>query len=269
MRYPSGKTHLWAILAHPVAHVRAPEFMNPLIEAAGRDAFIVPFHVLPEDLEATVRAALRIRNLGGFIVTIPHKPAMAAMCDELGPNARLTGTANTIRIDDRTRLVGEMFDGVGLVGACKAGGMAPAGKRVLLVGAGGAGRAIAFALAAERVAALRIANRTPARAERLADEVRAAFPDLAVRAGPAGAGGHELIVNATSLGLKPGDPLPLPADGITAGMQLFDIIAVRETELMAEARRRGALVIGGRPMIEHQAMAQIEFLRPPPYPPAA
>src|SRR5918996_2931257 len=149
MRYPSGKTHLWAILAHPVAHVRAPEFMNPLIERAGRDAFLVPFHILPEDLEATVRHLLRVRNLRAFIITIPHKPEMARLCAELGPNARLTGTANTVRIEEDGRLVGDMYDGVGFVSAAKAGGLPPADKRVLLVGAGGGRRAVALPLAAE------------------------------------------------------------------------------------------------------------------------
>jgi shikimate dehydrogenase len=266
MRHPTGKSHLWAILAHPVAHVRASEFLNPLIERAGRDAFLVPFHVLPEDLEATVRALHKVRNLRGLIVTIPHKPAMAAMCDELGPTARLTGTANTVRVEEDGRLVGEMFDGVGLVEAAKANGMPPGGKRVLLLGAGGAGRAIAFALAEAGVAALTIANRARDRAEGLAAAVRKAFPDVPVAAGPADTRGHDLIVNATSLGLKPGDPMPLGPAGLEAGMQLFDIIAPRDTELMEEARRRGLAVVGGRPMVEHQAKAQIEFLRPPALP---
>src|SRR5919106_2177772 len=111
MRYPSGKSHLWAILAHPVAHVRAPEFMNPLIEREGRDAFLVPFHVLPEDLEAVVGELVRVRNLKGLIVTIPHKPAMARLCHELGPNGRRPRPGQTGRIEEGGRLGGGMFDG--------------------------------------------------------------------------------------------------------------------------------------------------------------
>jgi shikimate dehydrogenase len=266
MRYPSGKSHLWATLAHPVAHVRASEFMNPLIEKAGRDAFLVPFHVLPEDLEATVPDLLRIRNLRAFIVTIPHKPAMARLCAELGPTGRLTGTVNTVRIEADGRLVGDMFDGVGLVEAAKAGGLPPAGKRVLMVGAGGAGRAIAFALAAEGVTSLTIANRTVDKAEELAAAVSKAFPEARVAAGPADATGQDLVIQTTSLGLKPGEPLPLDPATLAPGAGLFDIIAARDTELMAAASARGCKVIGGRPMIEHQAMAQIEFLGPPRLP---
>jgi shikimate dehydrogenase len=266
MRYPSGKSHLWAILAHPVAHVRAPEFMNPMIEAAGRDAFLVPFHVLPEDLEATMRSLAAIQNLKGFIVTIPHKPAMARLCAELGPNGKLTGTVNTVRIEAGGRLVGEMFDGLGLVGGVRAAGMGPEGRRVLLVGAGGAGRAIAMAVAAEKPARLTIANRTAAKAEELVGMVRSAFPGVEAATGPAAAAGHDLVINATSLGLKPGEPMPVDPLGFGPGVDLFDIIAARDTELMAAAAAKGARVVGGRPMIEHQARAQIAFLDPPHLP---
>lgn len=264
MRYPSGKTAIYAILAHPVAHVRAPEFMNPLFEAEGRDGFIIPFHVLPEDLEDLIPRLKAIRNLKGFIVTIPHKPAMARMCKTLGPGAALTGTANTVRIEPDGSLSGDMFDGLGLVEGARANGIEPRGKAVLLVGAGGAGRAIAFALADAGVSRLTIFNRTAEKAEQLAAEVEKAFPDIPVSAGPADATGHEVIIQATSAGLKPDDPLPMDASTLAPGMQLFEIIAVRDTPIMEAARKAGLeTVVGGRPMIEHQAKAQIAFLDPP------
>jgi shikimate dehydrogenase len=267
MRHPSGKSHLWAILAHPVAHVRAPEFLNPLIEREGRDAFLVPFHVLPADLEALVPELVRVRNLKGFIVTIPHKPAMARLCHELGPNGRRTGTVNTVRIGEGGRLVGEMFDGLGLIMACRANGIEPQGRAVLLLGAGGAGRAIAFALAEAGAVRLTIANRTPEKAASLAREVHEAFPDCIAVAGPADATGHEIVIQATSLGLKPDDALPMDPATRSSEMQLFEIIAARDTELMQAARERGPrTVVGGRPMIERQAKAQIDFLDSPPIP---
>lgn len=270
MRQPSGKTAIYAILAHPVAHVRAPEFMNPLFEAAGRDGFVIPFHVLPEALDDLIPRLRAIQNLKGFIVTIPHKPAMAAMCKTLGPGAALTGTANTVRIEEDGSLSGDMFDGLGLVEGARANGIEPTAKAVLLVGAGGAGRAIAFALADAGVARLTIANRTSSKAEKLAAEVKRAFPGVEVAAGPADASGHEVIVQATSAGLKPDDPLPMDAASLKPGMQLFEIIAVRDTPLMEAARAAGMTrVIGGRPMIEHQAKAQIAFLDPPLLPAAS
>jgi len=266
MRYPSGKTHLYALLAHPVAHVRAPEFMNPLIEAAGRDAFLVPFHVLPEELETVVPNIAKIRNLKGLVVTIPHKPAMAKLCDEVGQGGRLTGTVNTVRVEAGGRLVGDMFDGLGLLEGARANGMDPTGRRVLIVGCGGAGRAIAFAVAEAGASRLTLANRTARAAETLAGQVQAAFPSADIAVGPADAGGHDLVVQCTSLGLHAGDPLPLDPATLGPAIDLFDIIAVRDTELMQAARARGCRVCGGRPMIEHQAAAQIAFLDAPMLP---
>jgi shikimate dehydrogenase len=267
MRQPSGKTALYAILAHPVAHVRAPEFMNPIFEAEGRDGFIVPFHVLPEELEELIPRLVAIRNLKGFIVTIPHKPAMCRMCKTLGSGAKLTGTANTVRIEPDGSLSGDMFDGLGLVEGCRDNGIQPRGKAVLMLGAGGAGRAIAFALAEAGVARLIIANRTVGKAEALAAEVAKAFPNVPVAVGPADATGHEVIIQTTSLGLKPEDALPMDAGTLAPSMQLFDIIAVRDTELMQAARQAGLeTVVGGVPMIQHQARAQIAFLDPPRLP---
>lgn len=267
MRYPSGKTAIYAILAHPVAHVRAPEFMNPIFEAEGRDGFIVPFHVLPEEIDDLIPRLKAIRNLKGFIVTIPHKPAMCRMCKTLGPGARLTGTANTVRIEPDGSLSGDMFDGLGLVEGCRDNGIEPRGKATLMLGAGGAGRAIAFALAEAGVSRLTIANRTAAKAEALAAEVAKAFPNVPVSAGPADATGFEVIIQTTSLGLKPEDALPMDVGTLDPAMQLFDIIAVRDTELMQAARQVGlATVVGGVPMIQHQARAQIAFLDPPKLP---
>ena len=264
MHYPSGKTHLYAILAHPVAHVRASEFYGPIIEAEKRDAFLVPFHVLPEDLPQMVPMLQKIGNLKGIILTIPHKEAMAKLCDEMGPTGQLADAVNTVRFEPDGRLVGDHFDGVGFVNAARAQGIEPRGANILMLGAGGAARAIAFALADEGAAAITIFNRTENRARELATIVQAVFEDVEVRAGPADATGHDLVVNCTSLGLKPNDPMPMDPATLTTDMRYFDIIAPRDTELMEAARAAGlAEVVGGRPMVEHQVLAQLNFLGAP------
>jgi shikimate dehydrogenase len=264
MHYPSGKTHLYAILAHPVAHVRASEFFGPIIEAEKRDAFLVPFHVLPGDLATMVPMLQKIGNLKGLILTIPHKEAMAKLCDEMGPNGQLADAVNTVRFEPDGRLVGDHFDGIGFVNAARANGIEPKGSRVLMLGAGGAARAIAFALADEGADTITIANRTETRARDLAAVVQAVFEDVEVKAGPADASGHDLIVNCTSLGLKPGDPMPMDPASLTADMRYFDIIAPRDTMLMEAARAAGlSIVVGGRPMVEHQVVAQLNFLGAP------
>jgi shikimate dehydrogenase len=268
MRYPTGKTHLYAILAHPVAHVRAAAFFNPAIEAEGRDAFLFPFHGLPDDLDAVVPMLARIGNLKGFVITIPHKERMAGLCAELGPDGALCGAVNTVRIEPGGRLVGDNFDGLGLIEGARADGFEPKGSHTLLIGAGGAGKAIAFAIARAGAGRLTIANRTPARAEELAAAVRSACPNIEVEveveASPPDPAGHDLLINATSLGLEPGGPMPLDPKRLSPGMRLIDIIAGRDTELMAAARKAGLEVMGGRPMVDHQIKAQLDFLGAPP-----
>ena len=261
MHYPSGKTHLLAILAHPVGHVRASEFFAPIIQAERRDAFLVPLHVLPKDLPPMVPMLQKIGNLKGLVITIPHKEAMAKLCDEMGPNGHLADAVNTVRFEPDGRLVGDHFDGVGFVNAARANGIEPKGSRVLILGAGGAARAIAISLADEGAAAITITNRTESRAKDLAAVVQAVFEDVEVKAGPADAAGHDLIVNCTSLGLRSGDPMPMDPASLAPDMRLFDIIAPRDTELMEAARAAGlGIVVGGRPMVEHQVVAQLNFL---------
>lgn len=263
MLLPTGHTHYYAILAHPVTHTKAVEFFNPRFQAAGRDAFLIPMHILPEDLEETLAHLVKVRNLKGFVVTIPHKPAMARICQKVGEAGRLTGTVNTVRIEPDGSLSGEMFDGLGLVEGCRAHGMDPRRGRVLMVGCGGAGRAIAFALAQAGAKELVLHNRTMARAEELAREVAVFAPNCKVLAGPADGRGMDLVIQATSLGLNATDPLPIDPQTLDPGSAFCDIIAVRDTEIMAAAEARGCRVIGGRPMVDHQIAAQIEFLDPP------
>lgn len=265
MRYPSGTTHLWAILGDPVAHVRAPFFFNPKFEALGLDAFLVALHAPEAELVPILHGLRRIPNLKGLIVTIPHKEAMLALVDEVGPQARLCGALNTVRIEPGGRLVGEMFDGLGLLAAMRAHGLEPKGAHHLLVGAGGAARAIAFALAAAGAAEVAIWNRTAERAARLAAEVARAFPAVRATAAPPDGRGFDVVVQCTALGMHAGDPLPIDPAILAPPTALVEIIAVRETELMTAAAARGCTVVGGRPMAELQIDAQLAFIgRPPP-----
>ena len=168
-----------------------------------------------------------------------------------------------MRFADDGRLIGDMFDGIGLVQGALASGIPLKGRAVLLVGAGGAGRAIAFKLAEAGAAALTVANRTEARAVALVRDVRGAYPSFEVAPGPADPAGHDVVINATSLGLKPGEPMPLDPARFEPAATYVDVIAVRDTDLMKAAAERGLKVMGGRPMVDHQIAAQIAFLRPP------
>jgi shikimate dehydrogenase len=157
----SGATRLVPILAHPVDHVRAPRIYNPAFAAAGLDWCQVPMGVHPDDFAATVAQLARVGNLQGLNLTIPHKAAAHALCARLGPEARRTGVVNTMRIDADGQWSGESFDGVGFVEAARAHGMLWPERPVVLVGAGGAGTAIAFALAGRACAACTSSTASP------------------------------------------------------------------------------------------------------------
>ena len=263
MKQPSGKTRYLPLLADPVDHVKAPSFINPTFEKMGLDYFLYPMHVRPQNLESVVRALTKVDNIRGVNLTIPHKEAMAKLCDERGPNAELTGTVNIVRFEDG-RLIGEMFDGVGLVMGQKEHGIELSGRSALISGAGGAGRAVAFAYAREGVSRLGIANRSPERAERLVADLKAAMPDLETMVVDADAAGWDVVCNCTSLGLHEGDALPIAVERLEAGTDVVDIIAVRDTELMDAGTARGCKVMGGVPMAVAQVAAFAKFLRGEP-----
>lgn len=128
MNYPSGKTHLLLLIDDPVAHVRAAQFINPIFERKKLDAFLVPIHVRAADLSDVVPRLAKLGNVKGLIVTIPHKETIARLCSELGPNAKMVGAVNVARIEASGRLVGEMFDGEGLLATAQANSIGYKGR---------------------------------------------------------------------------------------------------------------------------------------------
>lgn len=256
----SGRTRVWGILADPIHHVKTPQALNAMMRERGVDGVMVPMHVSPADLAALVDGLRRMRSLHGLIVTVPHKTAMFDLCDETTPAARQSGAVNAVRIVDG-RLSGTMLDGTGFVGGLRAEGIDPKGMHAYLAGAGGAANAIAFALAEAGVARLTLANRTRAKAEALRDRVAEAYPGLRVEAGGSDPAGHDLLVNATSLGLAEGDPLPFSVEGIGSGQTVAEVIMQPEvTPLLAEAARRGCRTHPGRPMLTSQLTLMAEYL---------
>lgn len=249
----TGRTRLYGIVADPIAHVKAPQMLNPRFAAAGHDGVLVPFHVGSAGLAALVAAWRGLPNFGGASVTVPHKEAMAKLCDSLTDAARQAGAVNVVRRDADGTIHGAMFDGEGFVAGLVAAGHAVRGKRVFIAGAGGAASGIGFALAAHGAAAVTFFNRTRARAEALAARIAADYPGVAVTAGGADPGAHAIAVNTTTLGLKPGDALPIAVDRLSPGTLLVDIIMdPAETALMQAARAAGFAVHPGQPMLDEQ-----------------
>jgi shikimate dehydrogenase len=249
----SGKTRIMFILADPVAHIRGSVLLTRELRALGHDIAISPLHVRPADLERAVLAIRTFQNVVGFGVTIPHKIAVCPFIDVLLPQAKLVGSVNFVRRDADGRLTGDNIDGAGFVDGARASGIDFKGKRALQIGAGGAGRSIAFSIAAAGATAIGISNRTEAKARDLAQAVRAAHPNCDVFAAKADVSGYDAVVNTSSVGMKPDDPLIVDASHLTPAMTVSEIIMSPEmTPLLLEARKRGCKISLGRSMLEHQ-----------------
>jgi len=257
----SGHTRLVVILAHPVHHVRTPAAMNAHFAAIARDAVLVPMQVSPGDLAPVVAALRRVENLGGIVVTVPHKEAIAALCDELTAAARIVGAVNVIRRQPDGSLLGGQFDGEGFVAGLRANGHAVRGRRIWMAGAGGAAAGIGHALLRHGAAALTIHNRTDARAEALVARLAAALPDAAIAAGGPDPGGHDIVVNATSLGLKPGDALPVPPERLHPGMLAAEVVMQPDvTAFLEAAAARGCGTHRGIHMLTGQVAILADFV---------
>ncbi|QRG07374.1 shikimate dehydrogenase [Xanthobacter dioxanivorans] len=257
----SGLTRVFGILADPIHHVKTPQMLNALMAREGRDGVMVPFQVSSEDLPTLVAGLKRMKSLGGFVVTVPHKTAIVDLCDEVSDSARRIGAVNTVRREADGRLVGEMLDGKGFVGGLVAAGIDPKGRSAYLAGAGGAANAIAFALVERGVSRLTLANRTRAKAEDLAQRLAEAYPAAAVEIGTSDPSGHDIVVNGTSLGLKDGDPLPLDASRLSPGQIVAEVIMQpEETAILAAAKAAGCRTHPGKPMLACQLDLMADFL---------
>jgi len=248
----SPATALCGIVLHPAGHTRSPAMHNAAYAALGLDAVFVAFDVAPERLGAAIAGAraLGIRQLA---VSIPHKQAVMAHLDEVDETARRIGAVNTVTLC-AGRLVGSNTDWLGVAGALERVTKL-AGKRAVVLGAGGTARAAVFALQ-ERGATVTVLNRTPARAEALVRELGAA------RAGGLAALDQldwDVLVNTTSVGLR-SDESPVAAAALRAsGVVLDAVYDPPETRLLRDARARGARPVGGKWMLVAQAVEQIRL----------
>lgn len=258
----TGHTRVFGILADPIGHVRTPQGINALCQAQGIDAVMVPLHVGAQDLPAVVQGLRALRNFDGLVVTVPHKSAMKNLCDALTPAAERIGAVNVVHRSADGRLLGDMLDGEGFVAGLRREGIEPRGQKVYLAGAGGAASAIAFALASAGVRQLTLANRSAEKVAQLIARLKASHPDLMVTMGSRDPSGHGLVVNGTSLGLKPGDALPLDTSALHANQVVVDIIMEpATTALMAQAQARGCRTLGGLPMLQCQLELMARFMR--------
>ena len=256
----SGSTRVFLILGDPVEQVRAPEAFNHLFAKHGVDAVLVPAKVAPGDLPGFVQQSLRAQNFGGLWLTIPHKPTLFKLLDQSDAPARAVGAVNAARRRDDGTLEGALFDGIGFVKALDHFGIAIAGREVLVVGAGGAGMAIASALAERGAGRIALFDREPGRATQVVAQLAAAHSAAIVAAPSADPAGYRLVVNATPLGLNPGDPLPFDVSRLDGDAAVVDILMKNQpTPLLQACHARGITAHPGFEMMVQQVPEYLSF----------
>ena len=256
----SGKTTLIAHIGYPTETFKAPMIYNPWFDSRGIDAVVVPMGVRDGDFPVMVDLLRRLTNLRGALVTMPHKVTAMTLVDEATPTALVAGAANAILLRPDGTLLGDQFDGAGFVRGVERKGLALAGKRVLVNGCGGVGCAIAASLAGAAVAELHVFDMNGPSMEGLAGRLREHYPSVRVATGSNDPAGYDLIVNATPLGMKAGDPLPFDVDRIDPATFVGEVVMKQEiTPLLAAARDKGCRYQPGTDMLFEMIPAYLEF----------
>lgn len=256
----NGATRLYGIVGDPVAQARSPEVYCQRFAEAGLNAVLVPLQVTAENFDRVMPSLMAISNLDGLLVTAPYKARMLPFAARLGTAAACIGAVNALRREADGSWSADIFDGEGFTRGLLAKGETLAGRHVLMFGAGGAGSAIACALAGNGVASIRIVNPDPARTAQLVASMNAAFPGCDVAAASASRIGFNMIVNASPVGMQPGDGLPGDLGQLTPDVLVGDVVvAAAPTPLLREAIKQGCRWSNGHDMHSGQIGAIMGF----------
>jgi shikimate dehydrogenase len=256
----SGRTTLIAHLGYPTETFKAPLIYNPYFEEAGIDAVVVPMGVRAENYPQFLRLLFRLSNIRGALVTMPHKVTTVPLLDEVTTTVKIAGACNAVLLRPDGSLLGDMFDGEGFVRGVARKGRPIAGARVLVVGCGGVGSAIAASFAAAGVAQLGLFDANAGSADALGQRLRTHYPNLAVMCGAKDPAGYDIVVNATPLGMKDGDPLPIDVARLAPATFVGEVVLKEEmTPLLRAAQDKGCPIQVGTDMLFEQIPAYLEF----------
>ena len=256
----TGTTALVAHIGFPTDGFVSPRIYNPWFEHAGIDAVVVPMGCRAGDLPAFLPAVFTLTNVRGALITMPHKVTTAALVDDASAAVRIAGSCNAVRRLPGGRLQGDLFDGQGFVRAARSNGFRVEGARALVIGAGGVGAAIAASLASAGAASLALLDTRPEAACALAERLAQHFPAVDVRTGDGDPAGRDLVVNATPLGSREGDPLPIDVARLSPETFVGDVVmAGGTTPFVAAARARGCRAQTGVEMLFEQIPLYLEF----------
>ena len=256
----NGDTKIIAHVGYPTSTFKSPMIYNPWFEKNGINAAVVPLGVKREDFESVFPSICRFTNFHGALITMPHKVAVIDLLDRVSTTVKVAGSCNAVRRGADGRLEGDMFDGEGFVrGVARNRGTIP-GKRALVVGAGGVGSAIAASIAGAGAAEIGLYDVDTQAMEALADRLRRHYPALVVSVGSNDPEGFDVVVNATPLGMKPGDPMPLDVSRLSPSTFVGEVVLKQETTtFLAAARARGCPTQVGVDMLFEQIPAYLEY----------
>ena len=256
----TGRTSLFAIVGDPIAQVGSPALFNTAFRHKSWPAVLVPLHVGAADLAQTLRGLRSIRNLKGLVLTTPHKTASLELVDSIGLEARLVGSINAVRCGSDGHWHGENFDGIGCVRGLGKAGHAVAGGRVLIVGTGGAGRAVAATIARQGPAQLILHDLDQALASSVCGVLQAAFAEVEVRSAAPDPRGFDIVINCTPIGMAGSPGIPMDAERLDPGTVVVDLVVEPETTaLLRAAAAKGCFVQPGLRTLEGQIDAICAF----------
>ncbi len=256
----NGNTQLIAHIGSPTHTFTSPMIYNPYFEEAGINTVVVPMGCKPEDFTVFLKAVFSLTNICGALITMPHKVAVVSLLDEVTPTVRVAGACNAVKKLADGRLVGDMFDGAGFVRGVQRKGFDLTGKRVLVVGTGGVGSAIAASLAGAGIAAISLFDVNTTGCEALAQRLKDNYPAIVVQTGSNDPAGYDLVVNATPMGMNEGDPLPMNVSRLSPDTFVGEVVMRHETTaFLAAAQARGCRTQVGSDMLFEQIPAYLEY----------
>ena len=257
----SGKTTLIAHIGFPTTAFKAPLIYNPWFDSKGIDAMVVPMSVKAEDYPVSLREIFKMDNVHGALVTMPHKVTTASLVDEVSTTAKIAGACNAILKRPDGSLLGDMFDGSGFVRGIQRNGFKCEGAKVLLVGAGGVGSAIAASLAAAGIGAISVYKTKSDTAVNLVARLQQYYPQIDTRlVYTTDVTGFDLIVNGSPLGMKDDDPLPFDLTNLSPSTFVGEVVMKKEmTPLLEIAKAKGCPYVIGTAMLFEMIPAYLEF----------
>jgi shikimate dehydrogenase len=256
----NGNTELIAHIGYPTHTFKSPMIYNPYFEEAGINAVVVPMGCKSENFPTFLKSVFALENIRGALITMPHKVTAVGLLDEVTATVRVAGACNAVKRLPDGRLVGDMFDGSGFVRGVQRKGIDVNGKRVLVVGTGGVGCAIAASLAGAGIAAISLFDVNASGCEALAKRLKDNHPQIDVHTGSNDPAGHDLVVNATPMGMNEGDPLPMDVSRLSPGTFVGEVVMKAETTaFLAAAQARGCRTQIGTDMLYEQIPAYLEY----------